>query len=372
MTFLIVCGGTAGHINPGLCIAEELKSRLPDSKILFIGADRDMEKRLIPAAGFDLINLKMSGIKRGIKPSDIIHNIKTIKNVLKAKSTVKKILKSTKPNVVIGTGGYVCYPVLKAAAKAKIPTLIHESNAAPGMTVKLLSGIVDKVMITYPGYEKYYKRPERLVLTGCPLRKEFFDFSETISNTDSSDKPLIVSFWGSLGSEIMNKNMAQFIKRNLEEKSFFHIHAAGNSLDILTKSLASLDITETQAPYADIRKYIDNMPLIMKSADLVLCRAGAITLAELITLGKPCILIPSPYVPDNVQTINAGQLEKAGAARMITEDKCSGELLYDEALKLINNKTALSSMSEASLKMSAKNATSDIVDLILEAGSKKQ
>ncbi|MCL2627546.1 MAG: undecaprenyldiphospho-muramoylpentapeptide beta-N-acetylglucosaminyltransferase [Oscillospiraceae bacterium] len=356
MTFLVVCGGTAGHVNPGISIAVEIQNRLPESKIIFIGADRPLEKRLVPAAGFELKNIKMTGLRRSISPSAVIYNTKSLFGVISVKSKVKKILKEAKPSAVIGTGGYVCYPVLKAAAKMKIPTFLHESNAKPGMTVRLLSGIVDKIMTTYPGYDTYYKAPDRLIQTGTPLRKEFYERITDEKEQESSDKPFIVSFWGSLGSEKMNEIMIDFIKNNHRDNSFYHTHAAGNSRSLLPNSTP---------PYADIRDYIDDMPQQMKKADLVICRAGAITLAELTTLGKPSILIPSPHVPDNVQTINAKQLEEVGAAKMIEEKDCTGEKLYNAALELVSNKEKLEVMSEASKKLSAPNATSDIVDLIL-------
>jgi len=364
MTFIVVCTGTAGHINPGISIAEEIRSRKPETKIVFIGAGRELERKLVPGAGFELINIKMSGIKRSFKLSSIIHNIKTLYNVMSSKGKVKKILKSINPDAVIGTGGYVCYPVLKEAAKMKIPTFIHESNAQPGMTVKMLSGIVDKVMITFSGYEEQYKFPERLVLTGCPLRKDFYKILDGEKDNNNKEKPLVVSFWGSLGSEKMNELMATFIKRNIEEENFFHIHAAGNSRDVLTKNLTDLGITKTEQPYADIRDYINDMPSVMKKADLVLCRAGAITLSELTALGKPSILVPSPYVPDNVQTINAKQLEDIGGAKMIKEIECTGNTLYESTLQILSDRIRLTEMSEALLKLSSPNATSDIVDLI--------
>jgi len=370
MTFLMVCTGTAGHINPGLCIADEIKDQLPESKIIFIGADRPLEKRLIPEAGYELTNIKMSGIKRGIKPSDIIHNIKTVFNVLSAKRKVKKLLKNTKPKAVIGTGGYICYPVLKTAAAMKIPTFIHESNAKPGMTVKMLSGIVDKVMIAFEGYEEYYKKPERLILTGTPLRRGFYtsdeDNLQVQQDNRQDNKPLVVSFWGSLGAERMNDIMADFVKSNLSKNSFYHTHGAGNSFNVLIDKLTQYDITKVEPPFADIREYIDDMPAVMKKADLVLCRAGAITLAELLSLGKPSILIPSPFVPDNVQSENANQLKKLGAAVVVDEESCTGEILYEKAIELISDKEKLNKMALAAKKIAAPNATSDIVDLILK------
>lgn len=367
MTFIIACGGTAGHVNPGLSIAEELRSRQPDARILFIGAGRDLEKRLVPEAGFELENIKMSGIKRGLSPLAAYHNAKTVLNVALAMRTAAKIMRREQPKAVIGTGGYICYPVIKAAAKQRIPTFIHESNAMPGMTVKKLSGIADKVMITYPGFEEHYKSQERIVVTGTPVRKGFY--AETAARAKLGDKPLVVSFWGSLGAERMNAIMADFIERNIAEQGFHHIHATGNSRDLLFWHLKDIGVWKPEPPYADIRDYIDNMPEVMSSADLVLCRAGGITLAELTALGKPGILVPSPYVPDNVQFENAKQLESKGAALLIKESECDGALLYETVLELVNDRERLGDMSGASKSLARPNAASDIADLILSAAS---
>lgn len=368
MTFIIVCGGTAGHINPGLSIAEELRERVPKAKIIFIGADRALEKQLIPKAGYGLLNIKMTGIRRGFLPADIVYNVKTLAKVISAQRKAMIILRREMPSAVIGTGGYICYPVLKAAAKLKIPTFIHESNARPGLTVRMLSSIADKVMITYQGFDKYYKRPERLVVTGTPIRRDFI-VDKNAADTDTDDgqtgKPLVVSFWGSLGAERMNKMMAGFIKENLAKEHFRHIHSAGNSKQLLLDELSKLGVTVAKPPYADIRSYIEDMPEIMKKSDLVLCRAGAMTIAELSAAGKPSILIPSPYVPDNVQLINAQQLQNAGAAVIIDERECSGETLFQAACELIGERARLGEMAAQALRLAAPGAAGDIADLIL-------
>ena len=396
MTFIVVCGGTAGHINPGLAIAEELRNRLPNAKILFIGADRDLEKRLVPQAGYELVNIKMSGVKRGLRPRDIMYNIKTVINVLTAERKASEIMKKENPSAVIGTGGYICYPVLKAAARRKIPTFIHESNALPGMTVKMLSSIVTKVMITYTGYEQYYKRPERLVLTGTPVRKGFVESGGAVDGGElvgggavggelaggavgedevagvrgQTRKPIVVSFWGSLGAERMNEIMAGFIKRNISEQRFYHIHATGSSAGGFYERLDELGVTENHPPYADIRRYIDNMPDVLKSADLVLCRAGATTLAELTALGKPSILIPSPYVPDKGQFENAKQLSELGAAVLLQESECNADMLFERVSFLVNNRDEMAKMAKAAKSIGKKGAASDIADLILGASEK--
>ena len=365
MKFLLVCGGTAGHINPALSIASEIRDRMPESEILFAGADREMEKRLIPEAGYDLVNIKMSGLSRGFRFKDIVHNIKTVWNTIAANRKSKTLLKRFMPDAVIGTGGYICYPVLKKAAGMRIPTFIHESNAYPGLTVKMLSPIVNKVLVAFKGHENMYKKPENVVHTGTPVRSEFNEPAEADGITGPKDKQLVVTFWGSLGAERMNEMMPEFIKANLENNCFNHIHATGSSSDQLKKRLHDLGVTGINPPAADIRDYIDDMPTVMKAADLVLCRAGGITIAELIALGKPAILIPSQYVPDNIQPANARQLQNAGGALVIPEKECTGETLYKTVAALLADRDKLNSMALAQKSLSVPNAASRIVDIVL-------
>ena len=366
MRFLLVCTGTAGHINPALGIAAQLKERFPHSKLLFIGADRAMEKRLIPEAGYDLINIKMSGLRRSFKPRDIFFNIKTLINTLIARRKSKKLLIDFKPDAVIGTGGYICYPLLSKAAKLRIPTFIHESNAWPGLTVKMLSQVVDRVFIAFKDTENLYRKPENVIYTGTPLRKEFYDPAETNETSNPDEKPLVVSFWGSLGAERMNEMMPEFIKRNLENDCFRHIHATGNSTDRLLSRLSELGITDMCSPMIDLREYIDNMPTVMNAADLILCRAGGITCAELITLGKPAVIIPSQYVPDNIQPANAEKLSSAGGAVVISEKNLTGGLLFETVSDLLKDKEKLERMSLAQKSLSVPNSAEKIVDIVMQ------
>jgi UDP-N-acetylglucosamine--N-acetylmuramyl-(pentapeptide) pyrophosphoryl-undecaprenol N-acetylglucosamine transferase len=362
---ILVCGGTAGHINPALAIASEFKNRIPDLEILFIGADRLMEKRLIPEAGYELINIKMSGLKRGFKPKDIVHNLKTAINVIKASSKSNKLLKSFKPDAVIGTGGYICYPVIRKAAKMRIPAFIHEANAYPGLTVKMLSPFADKIFVTFKGLENQYKKPERIIYTGTPLRSEFYETKENVS-IKPDDKPLVVSFWGSLGAQRMNDMMVEFIKKNAEIKGFCHIHATGNDTTQMINQLKDIGVEQIDEKVTDIREYISDMPSVMREAELVLCRAGASTIAELAALGKPAILVPSPYVADNHQEENARKLHEAGGALMIRESECTGVSLYETVSSLLKDSDRLNRMSISQKSLSAQNAASKIVDIIIQ------
>ena len=367
MTAVLVCAGTAGHINPALSIADEIKKRNPESKIYFIGADRELENRLVPEAGYELFNITMSGIRRGFTPSDIIYNIKTIKNTFFAGMKSKKLLKKLNPDFVIGTGGYVCYPVIKKASKRGIATYIHESNAIPGMAVKMLSSYLDKIFVTFDQSKSYYKQPDKVIYTGTPIRKEFFEYlGEEKEQQKSFDKPLLVSFWGSLGSSKMNDMMPEFIKQNIEESCFYHIHAIGGSEEEFMEKLHSLGIKNPMPPFADIREYISDMPQVLARADLALCRAGGSTIAELTATFTPALLVPSPYVVDDQQKENAKMLERAGAVKKIQEINCTPELLYEKVKSMLDDEKALHAMKTAQRRLYKENAAKKIVDLILQ------
>ena len=370
MNFLFACGGTAGHINPALAVAEQLCRTVPDAKILFVGAGREMEKRLVPKAGYELENIKMSGLKRGLSPSDMVHNLKTAKNLAAAGGEAKKIIEGFMPHAVIGTGGYICYPVLKKAAQMGIPTIVHESNAIPGLTTKLLSTIVDKVLVSFPGIASNYRRPDRVVFTGTPIRGGF-EVREDM-RSDDGKKPLILSFWGSLGAERMNVTMAEFMMLNIRGGEFDHIHAtcrSGGAEDMRSR-LKRLGTADELPQGIEIREYIDDMHKVMAEAEIVICRAGGSTVAELTAMGKPAVLIPSPYVSNNEQEKNAEQLQKAGGAVILEEKNCSGEMLFKTVKEILNDEHRRKSMSAAQKALGAPNATEKIATLILDLASK--
>lgn len=369
MRFIFACGGTAGHINPALAIAGRLRELMPEAEFLFIGTGREMENRLIPAEGFKLQNITITGFARGFSPKDIKHNFRTVRNLSISGKESEKILDDFKPDAVIGTGGYVCYPVLKSAAKRGIPTGMHESNAIPGLTTKMLSGVVDKVLVAFQGVSENYKKPERVVFTGTPVRRQFEAMTreEAKRRLGVVGKPLAVSFWGSLGAEMMNGKMADFIKLNSRSGELWHIHATGGGKTGVTYMLDRLSERGLYGlpEWEDIRPYIDNMGTVMTAADIVLCRAGASTLAELTSIGRAAILVPSPNVTNNHQEKNARQLEKAGAVSVITEPECSGEGLYNTVLGIIRDRERLTRMETASRQAGVPDALERITDIIL-------
>ena len=397
MNFLFVCGGTAGHINPALAIAEEILKNMPDAKILFVGAGKEPEKRLIPYAGFHLVNIRMSGLRRSFSSENLVYNLNTLRNLSTAGVKAENLISRFKPDAVIGTGGYICYPVMRKAAQLGIPTLVHESNAVPGLTTKLLSAVVDKVLISFPGLEELYRRPERVVITGTPVRGGF-DAAIESETPPHRARPLVVSFWGSLGAERMNEMMTDFIKLDMENGLFEIIHAAGinggaglmkNRLDRqwaaskpgvenreIAASRQGAENREMAAskpgaaaelpPGIEIREYIDDMQAVMSAADLVLCRAGGSTIAELTVMGKPAVLIPSPYVTNNQQMENAKQVQKAGGAILLQEKDCTGEVLYSVVSSLLADREKLISMATAQKELGVPDAAERIVGLTLE------
>ncbi len=369
MRFLFVCGGSAGHINPALAVAGRLRELCPDAAFMFAGAGRVLERRLIPAAGFELTNITVTGLRRGVSPADIRHNLMTLRNLSVAKKESRELLENFRPDVVFGTGGYVCWPVLREAARMGIPTATHESNAVPGLTTKMLSGYVDKAMVAFPSVGEHYKRPERVVLTGTPVREDFLQMTreEAKRKLGLTGKPLAVSFWGSLGADNMNSMMADFIRLNAASGAMLHLHATGNGETGLDKMRERLDRIHVSGlpQWETVQAYIDNMGPVMTAADLILCRAGASTLAEITALGRACVLVPSPNVTNDQQTKNARELEKAGGAVVLTESECTGKKLYDAACSLIEDKKRLEAMEKASRALGVPDACDRIAGEIL-------
>ena len=370
MKILLTCGGTAGHINPALALADAFRRYMPDAEILFIGSGRRMEKKLIPECGYALENIRVSGLERSIKPKSILRNIQTIGGLATANRQTAEIIKRFKPDVAVGTGGYVCYPVIKTAARMGLPTFIHESNAVPGLSTKLLSGIVDKVLVAFPDVSRLYHQPDKVVFTGTPVRGDFLRWDKDAARLKLrvDGRPLVVSFWGSLGAERMNDVITEFIRMNLMSKLFNHIHATGGGAE--TTGQMKKKLTGHASGYAlprwiDIRTYIDDMPAVMAAADLVLCRAGASTVAELTLMGRPAVFVPSPNVTNNHQEKNALLLKHAGGADVLHEQELTGEQLYRTVEKLLEDKARLVNMSEAMANAGVRDAAEKIVDLIL-------
>ena len=368
MRFLFACGGTAGHINPALAVAGRLRELMPDCEILFVGCRKQMETVLVPKSGYDIKVVRVWGMSREKNLKGLKHNIKAFYLMLKATAQAKRIIREFKPDVVIGTGGYVCYPVLKAAAKLGIPTAVHESNAVPGLTTKKLAAIVDKILLGFEDSRKYYKQKEKTFVTGTPVRGEFDAYTKEKAKAELGipiNKPLVVSVWGSLGASTMNGAMCEFIKLAGDDPGFRLIHSAGsegfeNMMDTLIKT-----VPDFEKNGMEVREYIYDMPRVMAAADLVLCRAGASTVSELAYMHKPTIFVPSPFVTNNHQYKNAKVAADAGGAVLIEESALQPSVLFDEVKRILASKEELGRMSAGMAKLSAPDAVNVITEQIL-------
>ena len=340
MNVLFTCGGTAGHVNPAVALARIFQERCHGCQVLFVGADGGMETRLVPKEGYAIQTVTITNLQRSLSPAGIVHNAKTLLNMQRSRAQAKHILDRFQPDLVVGTGGYASYPVVKQAAKRGIPTAVHESNAVPGLTTKMLSNVTNLVMVGFEESRAHYKHPERVIVTGTPVRGDFFQYTRQEARKKlgfDDSRPLILSYWGSLGAEVMNRQMADFIAREHKEGApCRHIHGAGRDFGWMKEDLLRRGLKLNQNG-VEVREYIYDMPLVMAAADLVLCRAGASTISELTTIGKPSILVPSPNVTANHQEKNARLLESQGGAAVLLEGDCQGDALYRAAMELIGD-----------------------------------
>ncbi len=365
MHILFAGGGTAGHINPALAVAGYIKGRHPDAKISYIGTAEKLEAKLVPEKGYDFYTIDVAGFQRKLTPKNIAKNISAVKKAVVSSMDSKKLLKQLNPDIVVGTGGYVSGPVLKQAQKLGFKTAIHEQNAFPGITTKMLAADADAVMLAMPEAKKHLKLNKEPIITGNPIRQELLKISreEARQKLGLDNRPMILSFGGSLGARRINEAVTELIKWHNGTDKFYHIHGTGKvGFEAMTNALKDIELSNN----ITIREYINDMDICMAAADLVICRAGAITLGELGCCGKPSILIPSPFVAENHQYHNAMTLKKAGAAEIIEEKDLSGESLIETVSMLIENKPKLASMSAAAYKSSISNANERIYEVLMK------
>ena len=365
MKVIFTCGGTAGHVNPALALAGHMKKKHPDLEVLFVGTPDGIEKNLAEKAGYAYAGIEISNFQRSLKK--IRHNLHTVRTLITSRREADAILAQFHPDLVVGTGGYASYPILKAAAKQGIPTAVHESNMIPGLTTKLLENSTDVIMVGFEDCRAHYKHPEKVRVTGTPVRGDFFELTREQARAKlgyTDNKPLVVSFWGSLGASTMNANMLDFFAREQGDHFIFHhIHAVGNrGWEKMQQDLQVRDLTD---PRLDIREYIYDMAVVMRAADLVISRAGASTISELTALGMPAILVPSPYVVANHQEKNARILEKHGGAVVLLEPDADGNTLYNTTLSILSDIDHLLEMQRGMLSLGIPDATDRIYNTVM-------
>ena len=328
MKLILVGGGTSGHINPALNIAEYIKKNDKNTKILYVGSKNGMEVKMVEKAGLDFKGITVSGFSRKFNFKGIIKNVISIKNIFVSSFESKKILKEFKPDICLGTGGYVMGTFLSQAYLMKIPFVLQEQNAIPGLTSKFLSKYAQTVFLGSKLAAKYL-RTDKFIITGNPIKNNFSGINKDEAKKKlgiTNDLPIILSFGGSLGSEVINDIMLEIMKL----KKYNHIHGYGKNNKNFKKKMYNLDIK-------NIKEYLDNIDVCMVACDLIICRAGAMTLSELATLGKPAILIPSPNVTNNHQFINATAYSKKFKASVIEEKNLNAQKLESEISKLLNS-----------------------------------
>ena len=367
---IFTCGGTAGHVNPAIALAQLMHERDPETRFLFVGAERGLEKDLVPKAGYDFRTVHISSFHRSLKPRELRHNVISVVNLMRAPREARAILRAFPPDVVIGTGGYASFPMVKAAAKAGIPTAVHESNMVPGLTTEMLEPFADRIMVGFEACREHYRHPEKVIVTGTPVRQDFFRLTKAEAKRQlgvDDGRPLLVSFWGSLGAAGMNRLMADFLALEAAKEPFHHIHGAGKSgCPMLLDLLREKGVDLKDHPALQVREYIYDMAPVMRAADLVLCRAGASTISELTALGVPALIVPSPYVTNNHQEKNARVLEAAGGAVVLLEPDCSGQALFRAASGILHDQERRTAMENAMSALGIRDATERIYQTVLE------
>ncbi|MDK2823457.1 MAG: UDP-N-acetylglucosamine--N-acetylmuramyl-(pentapeptide) pyrophosphoryl-undecaprenol [Clostridia bacterium] len=346
MRVLFTGGGTGGHVYPAVAIAQNLLKKYPNSEVLYVGTKGGMESKIVPQTGLNFKTIEVEGWQRKFSWQALRAGLKAIQGGTQALNIIRKF----NPQVVIGTGGYVCGPVVLAASLLKIPTIIHEQNALPGLTNRTLAKLVNKIMITFPESAKYFLDSQKVVLTGLPVRDEIFKITKSegldFFNLQSGKITLLVS-GGSRGAKSINNAIVSIYQELLQIPNLQIIHATGEQgyYDVINQlALKGINIEE----YGNLilKPYIYNMEYALKAADLCIARAGATFLAEITAIGLPGILIPYPYAAENHQEFNARSLVNLDAAIMILDKDLKGNTLFETVRKLINHPERLVEMSD--------------------------
>ena len=368
MKAIIAAAGTGGHINPGIAIANKIKEKEENSEVIFIGTDRGLENDLVPRAGYELKKIDAHGIERKLN----IQNFKNLYATFKSIGEAKEVLTRFKPDVVIGMGGYICVPVVIAAKKLNIPVVLHESNAFPGIAVRLFKNKADKILVGFEDAKKRLENKENVVVTGNPIRIKKLELNkeEKTKIIESvglkSDKPVVLAFGGSQGAQSINRSLLEIIV-NKKNKDYQIIWAAGpNQYEDIKNKLKEVNMDIDNLENVKILPYIYNMEEIMNACDLVVSRSGAMTITEISVVGKPAIFIPFPFATENHQEYNAKVLENVGAAKIILNKDLNSESLGKTISKLISNKKELEQMGENAFKVVRKNVEDTIYKEIKE------
>ena len=349
MKAIIAAGGTGGHINPGIAIANMLKEK--GYEIIFVGTDRGMENDLVPKAGYELRHISAQGLSRGLS----IANIKTVMKLFTGIKECKKLIEEEKPDLLIGTGGYVTAPLMIAGVSKKIPTMIHESNALPGKTTTWLSSKVDTVAVGFETTLKRLPKAKHAIYTGNPTKMSTHNNKQAMKEKlGLSDKNVVLVFGGSQGGKGINDVMVELINENMIQNCHV-IYATGpkNYDEIMSR-------IKNKSDDIQIEKYIYNMEEVMVASDLLVCRSGALTTSEIGIVGVPAIMIPFPYAAENHQYFNAKALEDVGGGVVIEEKFLNSSILASKINELMSDKEKLVQMGNNARKIGNEKAIENI------------
>jgi UDP-N-acetylglucosamine--N-acetylmuramyl-(pentapeptide) pyrophosphoryl-undecaprenol N-acetylglucosamine transferase len=355
MRVLVAAGGTGGHIYPGIAVAKEVMRRDPGSVVRFVGTARGLEKRLVPQAGFELSLIESAGLKN----VGMMARLRGLWLLPKSFLAARRLIKEFRPDIVVGAGGYVSGPVLLMAALMRVPTLVMESNALPGWTNRRLARFVDRATVSFEAALPYFRG--KGVVTGNPVRREFFEIPPKVRDATRFS---VLVFGGSQGARAINEAMAAALPHLEAERHALYITHQTGEADFEKVHRAYLDAG--WAEQSDVRRYIDDMVALFARTDLIICRAGATTSAELVAAGKAAIMVPFPFAADDHQRKNAEALQAAGAARMILQEELTGERLASEITRLVHAPDEVTRMEESSRKLARGDAAAATVELIEE------
>ncbi len=364
MKVIIAAAGTGGHINPGIAIANKIKFEEPGSKIIFIGTTRGLENDLVPRAGYELKTIQAYGLSKKLS----FQNIAKLYKTLKGYGEAKKIIKEFNPDIVIGTGGYICGATITAANKLHIPTILHESNAFPGKAVTMLSKKTDCILVSFEEAKNRIKNANKIVHTGTPTKIKKHEYEEKQKEEIKkklglkTNIPTVLVFGGSQGAQAINEAIIQIANKNLN-KNYQIMWATGpEQYQIIKEQFEEIKLNINNIKNMKIVPYIYNMEEVMNISDVIVARSGAMTITEISNLGKPSILVPLPNVSNDHQLYNAKVLENVGAAKIILNKDLKCEKLDIEIQNIVNYPQVINKMG----KSAGKIASNDAIDRIYE------
>lgn len=366
MKVVIAAAGTGGHINPGLAIANKIKQEEPNSKIIFVGTNRGLENDLVLRAGYELKTIQAYGFNRQISFDNFKKMYKTFCSIGEA----KKIITNFKPDVVIGTGGYICIPVGIAAKKCKIPIILHESNAFPGIAIKLLSKKANTILLGFEDAKARIPKAKKVVVTGTPTKVQHIEVPNSkklqiLKELGLNEKlPIVLCFGGSQGAQSINESLLEIITKH-KNTNYQIVWAAGpDKYEEIKQTLNKQNINIDDINNTKIMPYIYNMEEMMNIIDLVVCRSGAMTITEIANVGKPAIFIPFPFATENHQEYNAKVLEKVGGAQIILDKNLNSDILNNMIENMVKDKNKLKQMAEKAKSISIMNVEERIYEEI--------